>query len=312
MKKQTPGIPSSSRENPAPQPSSSRTQPRSRLASTVAVPAAVRAQHNPEQISHATDDFQPDIDDGNEDFIDEEPRPTAEIVAAWNENSKEKNKENHRPRSKPTAKRRLIDSQPNAERISNNWDISQENVAGPSAPKRARSDLEREESEESEDEGFEKDRRRPNPSRRDAAPPARPLSPVEDLPSPPKRQRTNYPEASPRIGSSNAAARKQERKESAMAMREMADDDSSDDGIPAPTATEISAAARSVTARAKVARGPQKRKEWSNRDAKQLERGIAKYGCSWSTIFKNTEWEVVRDQVALKDKARNLKVNYLK
>jgi hypothetical protein len=43
-----------------------------------------------------------------------------------------------------------------------------------------------------------------------------------------------------------------------------------------------------------------------------LIEAIEQFGCSWSLIAKNVEFEDDRDQIALKDKARNMKVAFLK
>jgi hypothetical protein len=63
----------------------------------------------------------------------------------------------------------------------------------------------------------------------------------------------------------------------------------------------------------------QRRKPWTIEESDALIQGIEKYGCSWANIkawdnAMDEEDRVLRhrDQVALKDKARNMKVDYLR
>ncbi|PBP24018.1 MYB DNA-binding domain protein [Diplocarpon rosae] len=294
--------------------SSSRPQARSRHSSSAPVPVVVNAKKGSKSTQVAADSFQPTMHDANEDHINDHPRPTAEYTAAWDQNSKEKDKENHRPIAKPVAKRRLIDPQPNAERISNDWDISQEDLVEPSVPKRGRARAEREESEESEGQGFQEDQRLPDPNRRLSAPPARRFLHAENDRSPPKKPRVTCREASPPVEFKGVVARRQEREEAGSARSEIQDDDNDDDDddVPPPTATELSAAARSAVARSAGPRVYRGRIPWSDDDSARLEEGIEEYGCSWALIHNSRRWDVDRGQVALKDRARNLKVQYLK
>ncbi|KAH9206273.1 hypothetical protein DL95DRAFT_469794 [Leptodontidium sp. 2 PMI_412] len=288
--------------------SSSRPQPRSKQASSALIP--VPAQHHPDP----RQEFDEDVMDYRDDNSDERLRPTAEYIAAWNENSKEKNKENHKPAAKPVARPRLIDRQSNAQKVV--WDETQDSIAGPSSPT-TRPRAGSEHSDESEDQGFQEDDRHVDPNRRAFAPPGPRLSPVEDSPPPRKRQRVIQREISPRVESSRSRVQERpERADSDRARSEMLDDPDFDsdleDGNPAPTATQVSVAARYATARAKGVQAPKGRTPWSDRDSELLERRIEEYGCAWSTIFRLGGWEFPRSQVALKDRARNMKVNMLK
>ncbi|KAH7317672.1 hypothetical protein BKA65DRAFT_514952 [Rhexocercosporidium sp. MPI-PUGE-AT-0058] len=288
--------------------SSSRLQPRSKQASSAPRPVPVQRDAGPAQ--EVDDNFQPMVDDGD-DSPEERPRPTAEYTAAWNENSKEKNKENHKPAAKPVVKPRLIDRQPNAQKVV--WDESQDSIAGSSPTKRTRAESEH--SDESEDQGFQMDERRINPNRRADAPPGPRLSPVDKSSPPRKKQRVSQRGISPRVESSRASAQRRSESADSERARSKSVDDSeidSEDGTPPPTAAEISAAARYATARAKGVQAPRGRTPWSEGDSNLLKRRIEKYGCAWSTIFQLGKWEVPRDQVALKDRARNMKVNMLK
>lgn len=301
LKKRTSGNFSSIQDPPVSQGSIARLPPRSKKASSAPVP--VPAQRNTESVQQNDDDYQPMIDED----LDNRPRSTAEYTAAWNENSKEKNKENH----KPTAtKRRLIDHQPGAQKVV--WDESQDSVAGPSPAKRTRAESEY--SDESEDQGFQEDQRHIDPDRRAIAPPGPRFSPVQDVSSPNKRQRVQR-EMSPRVESSRAGAQRiPERIEHERRSNQVSDDSDTESSgeTPPPTASEISTAARYATAKAKGVQVPKGRRPWSDRDSNLLIRRVEKYGCAWATIHQLGKWDVQRDQVALKDRARNMKVNMLK
>lgn len=71
--------------------------------------------------------------------------------------------------------------------------------------------------------------------------------------------------------------------------------------------------ARFVTSQARPRRLPSRHIPWSKAENKALLEGISSHGCAWANI-KNCD--VVgtlrcRSQIALKDRARNMKVNYL-
>ena len=257
-----------------------------------------------------SDDFRPVIDDdeGND-------RPTAQYLAIWNAHSNDKNKENRpipeQARASPK-KRSLLHRQPNAEKVQ--WeDNSQDSVGGPSNRKRARQD--REETEESEDQGFQHDQRVPDPSRRTAAPPARRRTPVQATPSPPKRARVQSRNDSLFVERDDGR-RSQDRAEAALqaSARLGAFDDDDEDEEDRPRFTQVSQAAHLASVRLKAMNdtSPQKRTAWSEPDTHHLIDLIGDYGCSWSTIEKQGGFEVARGQVALKDKARNIKVSFLK
>lgn len=64
-------------------------------------------------------------------------------------------------------------------------------------------------------------------------------------------------------------------------------------------------------------RAPQQRRAWTDAETERLLWLMRRYGCSWSTIKKADEQMVNpklldRSQVQLKDKARNIKMDYLK
>ena len=272
------------------------------------------------------DNIRQDVDGG----YDEQPRSAEEYAQVWTIYSNERNKEN-----RPAPKRRLVDSQPGARQM--RWVDSQETEAGPSTNKRKyqesaeedeedevdeeeepREEAEEEEEEEevSEDEGFQQDHRVADPARRLTATKARRQSPERDAPSPPKRQQIERSRNDP---DREAARRRQQRAESATrasARREVVDEeeDEDDDAYPPPTFPQASAVARVNVAHAqsRVSREPQRRIPWSEEDSMRLMDAIEQFGCSWSLIAKNVDFDHPRDQVALKDKARNMKVTYLK
>jgi hypothetical protein len=259
------------------------------------------------------DDFRPDVDDGNE-----EPRSSEEYANTWATYNKDRNKEN-RPAPKPNTKVSLLDRQPGAQRVQ--WNDSQDSEAGPSTQKWTRQESEYEEEnedeqeeeqeEESEDEGFEQDNRIPDPARRTAAPSERRQSPVQDAPPSPKRQRVERPTNIADLGARNHGHRRPQRAETASqaSTRPEADHNEDEEDYPPPTITQVTARARAIRPRNNET---QKRVPWSEADSHRLIDGIEEFGCSWALIEKNVEFEYPRNQVALKDKARNIKVAYLK
>jgi len=257
------------------------------------------------------------MDDEEDDAAEEiSQRPTSEYVRAWDEFSNEKNKENRplKEEAKPSAKRSMLDRQTNAERLK--WtDDSQGNV--PASSNRKHSRQEREESEESQDGGFQDDQRAPDPARRKAAPPARARAPVREV-SPPKRARVQDRAASPSIEESESEQRNQEVTLQASASRgafDNEDDIMEEDEDERPAPTQMGALAKVAGVRMRMGTGEtQKRRPWADEDSRRLIDLIEEYGCSWAQIAKMPGWIDRRDnfQVQLKDKARNLKVMYLK
>lgn len=272
----------------------------------------MRKERSPQPYLQVDNDYRPAFDDGEEGNFSEQPRPTGEYVASWTENLREGNKENlgNRPVAQPALKRRLIDRQDNAERVE--WN-SQDSMDGQPAPKRARSEPEENE-EESEDQGFEQDARQV-PARKTAAPPADRHASSQAAPTAQRRPPASRRSVSPQRERSNAAARRAQPRPASRARprRVIEDDEDSDDVAPAPTATQIGEMSRAAGVLARQAtRRVQVRVPWSEADEATLVAGIEEHGCSWSFIHEKFHWEHRRDQVALKDKARNLKVLYLR
>ena len=93
--------------------------------------------------------------------------------------------------------------------------------------------------------------------------------------------------------------------------RDTSPDNQGEDKTQADVYNEAKNAARIVTARRP--KNPQSRTFWTREEEGQLMDLIKDYGCSW-TKLKTMDRENIlesRDQVALKDKARNMKVNFL-
>ncbi|KAJ5040475.1 uncharacterized protein L3040_006131 [Drepanopeziza brunnea f. sp. 'multigermtubi'] len=273
--------------------SSSHTLTRSTQGVPVPIPTELPATKRQKRI-------QPILDNENDDHVDEDLDSTAEYTTAWNEHSREKNKENQTPAVEP-----------NAQRISNDRDLSQKDVAGPSAPKHSRA--RREESEQSEDQGFQEDQRRTDDRRRRAtALTARRNSPEhEDQPQPRARAQVNGREPSSRVESNGAAAPRQEDVRAALSIIQVQDEEDGED-YPAPSSTQAALSARLETARARGPQPPRGRTPWSDEDSDRLLAGIAEWGCSWTMIEQTQAFDIPRGQVALKDRARNMKVQYLK
>jgi hypothetical protein len=259
----------------------------------------------------------PQIEDGGDEIVEEpHPRPSAQYVERWQAHDNEKNKENL-PSNSDSRKaihkaKSLLDPQPGAEKYVWNPD-SQDSVAGPSTMKRSRQA--RADSEETEDQGYQEDRRLPDPNRRGNAPPARPRTPIEEEEEEEEEEKDEdeEDEAPPQKRAKVHQSDNRSAAPQASARRGPADEEESSGEDRPPPFSQISIAARNSAARARLpTHKTQRRTPWSEYDTELLTSGIETHGCSWSTLSKLLEFEVERDQVALKDKARNLKVSYLK
>jgi hypothetical protein len=276
-----------------------------------------------EQPRQASDDF-----DDDEEMVDEPEDRRA--LSTWDAYHREvTNKENtpqsHRQKSIPRP--RFIDEQPNARKAqwsSQDSAESQQNVAGPSKRKHAPG-LHDDESD-SQDEGFQADRRDPDPKRRIVTPVALTgrYSSTAPIKRSPKRARVQVDERADEVDEQavQAAHRRQHsqpqpRVRPSVSARPAPAEEIfhkyEDDDLPRPSATQVAASARVSTALARRrTAGTQSRTPWSEADTEHLIDLITEIGTSWSEIHKAGEFEVERDQVALKDKARNLKVLFLK
>jgi hypothetical protein len=224
---------------------------------------------------------------------------------------KKANKENvpHAQQLTPRVKPRMFNEpQEDAQRVE--WDDptqgpSQRQEQPTAAGKRGQDD------EVSEDDGFENDQRPTNVAkRRETASSARRLEPPASRPSP-KRQRV---EQSEEVDSGNYRVSQEP------------ESDSNDNSDRMRFVRNLQSTARSIQGLTRARSGqPQTRTPWSLEEVAALLEYIEELGTSWANIKKVDEsWDeesetfkgprllARRDQVALKDKARNLKLDYLK
>jgi len=102
------------------------------------------------------------------------------------------------------------------------------------------------------------------------------------------------------------------------------DDDYVDIDMPPSTQySAVNAKSKTVTSRANVAKSPQVRKGWTGQEVDQLVYLIGKHGANWSQIVKADEKGLdifagrgdgnsLKKQVTIKDKARNMRLDYEK
>ncbi|KAG0650230.1 hypothetical protein D0Z07_3293 [Hyphodiscus hymeniophilus] len=272
-----------------------------------------------QQPQHVSNDSRnPPMDDDEETVAESVDRRAVNVLNGYERGVT--NKENHRAR--------WIDEQPNARKAS--WgsqegEESQDMVAGPS--KRKQPDVESDVDFLSQDQGFQTDQRNPDPSRRFVAAPP---SMATHSSAPPQRRSTKRAryqeeeiaaqEADQTDESEEGAAedpkdrRKQQRSQPQPRAPQQADDDVfdlSDDG-PRPSATQVATMAKTAFAVARRVGETQSRTPWSEADTEHLIELIGELGCSWALISKAGDFEVERGQIALKDKARNLTVQFLR
>ncbi|KAG9229872.1 hypothetical protein BJ875DRAFT_473715 [Amylocarpus encephaloides] len=213
---------------------------------------------------------------------------------------REKNKENLPDANEN--KRRLNYQAPNARRVE--WHDDSQDDEPIAIVTSGQGRVNTQSSDESEDQGYEVDHRVPNPSRRHApAPNSRSVSRHNQDAS---RERPR-PEVQDEDEFLQASARDSE--------QDIVEDLEAEEDVPPPSTAEVRVAARDRTIRAKIAANPgeiRHRLPWSLADEQQLTQLIEQYGCKWSFIFNRGDWEDERNQGALKDKARNLKVAWLK
>jgi hypothetical protein len=245
-----------------------------------------------------------------------QPRPTPQLLGLFMESENEKNKEN-RPvierENIPQRKKRMIDLQPGAERVS--WDSQGDDDTEsqmPAAKQRPQTTAvdafvdDEEDEDEDEDAGFQHDDRSIDQSRRVQA--AASVATAQQAAQRNQRQSrlTGIEEER-----NQAAAREQEEAIQSQIRQ------SSDNNEEEPTATldEVHQQAVELTRIVTGAkRQTQTRVPWSLEESQALVRLIGVYGSHWSVIHDRGKGEISerRDQVGLKDRARNIKVDYLK
>ena len=240
--------------------------------------------------------WQPTIEDDGVDLI---PRPERistnephQILQEYKLHILEEDKENHTQAELSLAtssrKRTLLDRQAGAEKI---YFDSQFSSQGPkqSASKRLRNDEEM--SSPSEDEGFQNDRS-VKISRRQPA-----ISRFTKVLFPKRPRATEEYRTSRSLPNNDAII-----------------DHMNDRPSMTPLETWEVANAGAKRERARQSqKKPQKRTPWTTEETSMLMELITKYGTSWAYLKKmdGTECLKGRDQVALKDRARNLKMDFL-
>jgi hypothetical protein len=229
-------------------------------------------------------------------------------------------------------KLRFVDPQPNAERVV--WSPSQQSDSTEAeheatrGGKRKHRATEVEGDDEDDDEAFVHDPRPIDPSRRIHA--ARPVGQSRHTvpltqssrQSPPRNLNTEESEeaqvaaAVRRHEKRRRLEQEQEREEELQDKALQASARAADEHPSSTPYLEISetAKARKVTnTRRVVQAAPRGRQPWTLEETELLIDLIGKRGCTWSAILKEGVhvFSDVRDQVSLKDKARNIKVDYL-
>ncbi|CAG8976934.1 hypothetical protein HYALB_00008845 [Hymenoscyphus albidus] len=256
------------------------------------------------------------------DSDDASPSDTAKAsMEHWNLNVREKNKENLpvTEAGRSVKKRRMIDPHPGDHKIT--WE--EHSQGSSNSRSESRQNSRRPvivESEDSEDEGFEQDKRAPNPRKRVRVQHRRePSVEIEQATASNSRQRSTEPQAARPRDEDHAARRRQKQEEARLQASARDGDDEDDDDDESVVAFPATAAiarklARMNTAMAKAARpaAARGRSYWSPSDEQELVRMIEKHGCAWSVIERKARFDVERNQVQLKDKARNMKVNFIK
>ena len=192
----------------------------------------------------------------------------------------ESNKENQAEPSQPRSRPSLLDAQPGAERV--HWDISQDEGL-----QLRRSNLERPVLQQ---------------INKRNAPEASGTTHLSQ--SPPKRPRVENDSVN-----DNSEQRQETVEQGQNVEAEMAQDP--------PRASQVHSIANEAAKRmtATQFKAPQSRKPWTEEETDQLMDLIGNYGTSWSTLKDHDGIDGIlkgRDQVALKDKARNMKFDFLK
>lgn len=266
---------------------------------------------------HVNDEFQPPIEDDEIHLIEgREPSPTTRIMELENEASREQDKENIPQGTEATLKnpsRSFTDRQPNAKKIT--FESQSATQQGPTTDPRSRRRLHNAEVENehddqpsspSEDEGFQEDNRKNFRRLQISARSTKRAAPVAASRSPTKRIH-------------HAPERQEAREESADLDPEYRDATRNASNAVIPSQGEmyrtVNTQSKAVT-RVRVPKKTQVRRPWSAAETNRLIDLIEEHGISWAYIRSVDAGDggvlKYRDQVALKDKARNIKLDYLK
>lgn len=234
------------------------------------------------------DDWQPqDTDEGP--LPPESERELRQVVSQVNavraQRQAESNKENIE--FPVDQKRRFIDPQPNAQKVI--FDESQ-GIDSNHQPSQAE--------DPSSDEGFQSNRMAANIVQQ------RNLKPALKRPSPHRAKSQRSPPKKARI-----------QEISRQSGREAVGERLNDEPSPSPLLDEYMAANSAARERkAFESKPPQTRSPWSEEETETLLALIEEHGTSWALLLKEDSEGTLssRGQVALKDKARNMKMDYLK
>jgi hypothetical protein len=281
------------------------------------------------------------VQDEDDMVSDDGERSIEEVLSLHYEGETYNHKENEPilPRDDQKVRRlRFVDRQPNAERVtwstgSQDRDESELEAHTTRRAKRSHQDVEDE--IEEDDEAFVTDTRPVDPSRREQAVPpvVQTLSQLKRTRPSPKRPRTERREGAEEELADAAVRRREEAQAERERSQELQVPATLDEGpvqrtfqdealqssaqtaddVPASSYPFIHETARAAMVRYRVQGRPQQRQRWSIDETETLINLIDKYGCSWSTILKKGQgvFGETRDQVSLKDKARNIKVELL-
>ena len=201
--------------------------------------------------------------------------------------SNERNKENRQP----TERKRLVDRQAGAHRIEFTEDDSQ---ATPARSTQKRPVIEKDSSEsdsDSDSDSYEEDVRE---------------DPVRQNPRPQKRTKTVAQEL-------DEVAQAMQRNTERNRHDELRASGRADEDEEAPRSTYAEVNQRSKeSARRFAPPSTQQRVFWTDVECEQLIELIAEHGSNWATIALKGSFHHNRGQVGLKDKARNMKVDFLR
>lgn len=313
--------------------------------------AEPQTTHNPKSagsklasVSEAVTNIVADQMEDEDDMVsDDGERSREEVLSLHYEGETYNHKENRPilPRDDQKVRRlRFADRQPNAERVKWSQDRDEGELEAHTMRKAKRSHQAMEDEIEEEDDAFQTDLRSVNQSRREQAvlPAAQTRSQLQRTQPSPKRPRTDRREGAEEELVAAAVRRREERRyEEAHAERERSQEilvaatqdegpvqrtlqdaalqssaQAADDAPPS-SYPYVQETARAAMIRYRVPNGPQQRQRWSIDETEALINLIDQYGCSWVTILKKGKgvFAETRDQVSLKDKARNIKVELL-
>ncbi|KAI1870816.1 uncharacterized protein JN550_004962 [Neoarthrinium moseri] len=120
------------------------------------------------------------------------------------------------------------------------------------------------------------------------------------------------PSSSKRVRISDTRATGDGRRSASLANSSREFDRDRTENVRASDISLLSTQARAAARHARQPSAPQRRVFWSDDDTATLIDAIRKYGCQWSFLEEQALFSTFRSQQAIRDKARNLKVDLLK